>query len=99
MYEPDLWYHLAQGRVAASGHLVRTNLFSFVYPDYPQSYTSWLFDLGSYFLCTRAGPSAVQAMQALLIAAALGTIALASRIRSSAAAAFTVCVFGWMILE
>jgi hypothetical protein len=99
MYDPDLWWHLAQGREAASGHLVRTNLFSFVYPDYPQPYTSWLFDLGSYLLWTRGGPAAVQAMQALLIAATLGTIALACRIRSSSAAALTACVFGWMILE
>jgi hypothetical protein len=99
MYEPDLWWHLAQGREAAAGHLVRTNLFSFVHPDYPQPYTSWLFDLGSYLLWTRAGPAALQAVQALLIAATLGAIALACRIRSSAAAAITVCVFGWMILE
>jgi hypothetical protein len=99
MYDTDLWYHLAQGREAAGGHLVRTNLFSFVYPDYPQSYTSWLFDLGSYLLYTRAGAAALQAMQALLIAAALGMVALACRIRSSAAATLTVCVFGWMILE
>ena len=99
MYEPDLWWHLAQGREAAAGHLVRTNLFSFVHPDYPQPYTSWLFDLGSYVLWTRAGPAALQAVQALLIAATLGAIALACRIRSSAAAAIAVCVFGWMILE
>src|SRR6188768_504293 len=99
MYEPDLWWHLAQGREAAAGHLVRTNLFSFVHPDYPQSYTSWLFDLGSYVLWTRGGPAALQAAQALLIAATLGAIALACRIRSSAAAAIAVCVFGWMILE
>lgn len=99
MYEPDLWWHLAQGREAAAGHLVRTNLFSFVYPDYPQPYTAWLFDLGGYVLWTRGGPAALQAVQALLIAATLGAIALACRIRSSAAAAISVCVFGWMILE
>ena len=44
VYEPDLWYHLAQGREVLSGHVVRTNLFSFTYPDYRQHYTSWLFD-------------------------------------------------------
>lgn len=99
MYEPDLWWHLAQGREAAGGHLVRINLFSFIHPDYPQPYTSWLFDLGGYVLWTRAGPAALQAVQALLIAATLGAIALACRIRSSAAAAIAVCVFGWMILE
>jgi hypothetical protein len=70
-YEPDLWWHLAQGRDVASGHLVRTNLFSFTYPDYPQSYTPWLFDLGSYVLWTRAGPTALQFVQAVAIALTL----------------------------
>lgn len=99
MYDPDLWWHLAQGREAAAGHLVRTNVFSFVYPEYPQPFTSWLFDLGGYLLWMRGGAAALQAMQALLIAATLGAIALACRIRSSAAAAIAVCLFGWMILE
>lgn len=100
MYEPDLWWHLAQGREAAAGHLVRTNLFSFVYRDYPQHYTSWLFDLGGYFLWTRAGGgAALQMVQALLIAAALGVTALACRVRASTAATIAVCLFGWLILE
>jgi hypothetical protein len=98
-YEPDLWWHLAQGREAASGTLVRTNLFSFLYRDYPQHYTSWLFDLGSYFLWTRAGGAALQMVQALLIAAALGLTALACRVRASTAATLAVCVFGWIIIE
>jgi hypothetical protein len=99
MYDTDLWWHLAQGREAAGGHLVRTNLFSFVYPDYPQPYTAWLFDLGGYVLWTRGGAAALQAGQALLIASTLALVALACRIRSSAAAAISACVFGWMILE
>lgn len=98
-YEPDLWWHLAQGREAASGALVRTNLFSFVYRDYPQHYTSWLFDLGSYLLWTRAGGAALQMVQALLIAVALGLTALACRVRASTAAAIAVCLFGWLIIE
>jgi hypothetical protein len=28
-YEPDLWWHLAQGRENAQGRFVRTNVFSF----------------------------------------------------------------------
>jgi len=98
-YEPDLWWHLAQGREVAGGHLVRTNLFSFTYRDYPQPYTSWFFDLGAYVLFTRIGPSAIQAMQALLIAATLATVAFACRLRASTAAAVAVCLFGWLILE
>ena len=98
-YEPDLWWHLAQGRETAAGHLVRTNLFSFAYRDYPQVYTSWLFDLGAYLLWTRGGSAALQAAQALFLAAALWLTALACRVRASHAAAVAVCAFGWVILE
>jgi hypothetical protein len=98
-YEPDLWWHLAQGREVAAGHLVRTNLFSFVYRDYPQPYTSWLFDVGAYLLWTWLGPAALQAVQAVLIAATLGAGAVACRLRSSTAATVAVCLFGWLIIE
>ena len=98
-YEPDLWWHLAHGREVASGHLVRTNLFSFTYPSYPQPYTSWLFDLGSYVLWTRAGPMALQVAQALAIVLTFWAVAAACRIRSSLAAAAAVCFFGWLIIE
>lgn len=99
IYEPDLWWHLAQGREIASGHLVRTNLFSFAYRDYPQPYTSWLFDLAAYVLWTRAGGAAIQAAQAVLIAATLCLTMLACRVRASSAATLAVCAFGWLILE
>ena len=98
-YEPDLWWHLAQGREAAAGHLIRTNLFSFLYRDYPQHYTSWLFDLVSYWLWTSAGPAAIQAVQATLIAGALAITALACRLRASIAATIAVCAFGWLVIE
>ena len=98
-YEPDLWWHLAHGRETAAGHFVRTNLFSAAYRDYPQSYTSWLFDLVAYFLWTRLGPAGLQALQALLIAASLALSAVACRLRSSTAATVAVCAFGWVVLE
>lgn len=98
-YEPDLWWHLAQGREVAAGRLVRTNLFSFAYRNYPQPYTSWLFDLGAYGLYTRLGAAAIQTAQALAIAAALGTVAAACRVRSSTAATIAAIAVGWVILE
>ena len=98
-YEPDLWWHLAQGRETAAGRLVRANLFSFTYPDYPQHYTAWLFDLGSYTLWTALGPTAVQAAQALAIALSLLVVAATCRLRSSLAATAAVCFFGWLIIE
>ena len=55
IYEPDLWWHLAQGREDVSGHLVRTNVFSFTYPDYRQRYTPWLFDIGRVSVMGRGG--------------------------------------------
>src|SRR5215212_9996596 len=90
-YEPDLWWHLAQGRETAAGHLVRANLFSFTYPDYRQQYTSWLFDLGAYELWTRVGPAALQFAQAAAIAATLWIVASTCRLRASMAAAVAVC--------
>ena len=98
-YEPDLWWHLAQGRETAAGRLVRTNVFSFAYRDYPQAYTSWLFDLSAYALWTRTGAAGLQALQALLLAATLGVVAAACRVRASTASAIAVCLFGWLILE
>ena len=98
-YEPDLWWHLAQGREAAAGHLVRANVFSADFAGYRQHYTSWLFDLGGYLLWTRAGPIAIQALQAVLLAVTLGLVAAACRVRSSAAAAIAVCAIGWVVLE
>jgi len=98
-YEPDLWWHLAQGRETAAGHLVRTNLFSLAYRDYPQTYTSWLFDLGAYALWTRMGAAGLQAAQALLLAGTLAAVAAACRVRASMTSAIAVCLFGWLILE
>jgi hypothetical protein len=98
-YEPDLWWHLAQGREVAAGHLVRTNLFSATYAGYPQHYSSWLFDAGAYVLFTRIGPAAIQAAQALLIAATLAVVALAARSRASVASTIVVCALGLAVLE
>ena len=98
-YEPDLWWHLAQGREAAAGHLVRTNLFSAEYAGYRQHYTSWLFDLGSYALWTGVGPVAIQVTQAVLLTLTLLLIAAACRVRASASAAIVACALGWVVIE
>jgi hypothetical protein len=99
VYEPDLWWHLAQGREALSGQLVWTNLFSFTYPDYRQPFTSWLFDAAIYVAYAGGGSVAIQTVQAGLIAAALGLSYLASRQRAPAAAAWTVMLLGALVLE
>jgi hypothetical protein len=99
IYEPDLWWHLAQGRENLTSHVVRTNLFSFTYPDYRQRYTSFLFDSGSYLAWQGAGAVGIQAAQAALLAAAFLVLFAACRIRSPGWAAAAVLGLGFFVLE
>jgi hypothetical protein len=99
IYEPDLWWHLAQGRENATGHVVRTNLFSFNYPDYRQQYTSWLFDTSAFLAWTAGGPTMIQMLQAVVLALTFGLVYLTCRIRSSVASAAAVLIVGFFILE
>ena len=79
IYEPDLWWHIAQGRENAAGHIVRTNLFSFTYPDYRQPYNSWLFDLACYLAWQALGATGIQVLQAVFITLTLVTLFAACR--------------------
>jgi hypothetical protein len=99
IYEPDLWWHLAHGRENLTGHIVRTNLFSFTYPDYRQRYTSWLFDTGSFVAWQIAGPVGIQVSQAVLLTAALLILFAACRLRAPAWSAAAVLALGFFILE
>jgi hypothetical protein len=99
IYEPDLWWHLAQGRENAAGRLVRENVFSFNYPDYRQRYTSWLFDTSAYLAWKAGGETAIQALQASLLALTLATLYLACRVRAPAWSAGAVLLIGFFILE
>jgi hypothetical protein len=99
IYEPDLWWHLAQGREAAAGHLVRTNVFNAVYGSYPQPYTPWLFDLGGYAAWRMAGATGIQVAQAALISLTLALTFLAGRQRTTTAAVLAVLALGWFVLE
>ena len=99
IYEPDLWWHLAHGRENLTGQIVRTNLFSFTYPDYRQRYTSWLFDTGSFAAWQIAGPAGIQFGQALLLTLALVMLFAACRVRAPAWSAAGVLAVGFFILE
>ena len=90
IYEPDLWWHLAQGREDAAGRLVRTNLFSFTTPEYRQHYTPWLFDVAVYASWTIARGAGIQVLQSLLLALTLALLAVACRIRASVSGAAVV---------
>lgn len=99
IYEPDLWWHLAQGREDAAGRLVRTNVFSADYADYRQRYTPWLFDTVAYAAWTSAGGAGIQIVQATLLSLALLLLYLACRIRAPAWSAAAILVIGFFILE
>ena len=99
IYEPDLWWHLAQGREDAAGRIVRANVFSFTYPDYRQNFTTWLFDTSAYLIWTRTGAAGIQALQAALTGATLLLLYAACRIRAPAWSAAAVLFIGFFILE
>ena len=99
IYEPDLWWHLAQGRENAEGRLVRTNVFSFAYSEYRQHYTSWLFDTLAYLSWNAGGAVAIQLVQASFLALTLLLLYGACRIRSPAWAAGVVLLIAVFVLE
>jgi len=67
--ETDLFFRLARGReFLATGHLPRTNLFSFTYPDAPYLDPAWLFDVGTAALFRLGGfPAVVIGKTAILL--------------------------------
>ena len=99
IYEPDLWWHLAQGREAAAGRLVRSNVFNFLYPGYPQAYTPWLFDLGAYAAWQVAHGIGIQVVQAALLGLTLVILYMACLQRATPAAALAVLILGFFVLE
>ena len=102
IYEPDLWWHLAQGREDVAERLVRTNVFSFNYADYRQHYTTWLFDASAYLAWKAGGAFAVQALQASLIGLTLALLYGACRSRApavGASPAAAMLIVGFFVLE
>ena len=99
IYEPDLGWHLAQGREDIAGRLIRTNVFSAGFPDYRQHYTSWLFDAGAYGAWSLGGDGAVQALQAAVLAVALFALYRACRVRSAIAPTIAVLIFAFLVIE
>ena len=99
VYEPDLGWHLAQGRENLSGRLVRTNVFSFTYAGYRQHYTSWLSDTSAYAAWRFGGDAAIQALEAGTVAATLLFVYLACRLQSGALPSAAVLILGFFVLE
>lgn len=99
VYEPDLWWHLAQGRETVTHSLVRSNVFGAEYGTYRQHYTPWLSDVAAYVLYEAGGGTAIQLAQAALLALAIGFLYLASRERAPAAAAFSALALAVFVFE
>jgi hypothetical protein len=99
IYEADLWWHLAQGRENAAGRLVRTNVFNFIYSDYPQPYTPWLYDLAGYGAWQLAEGVGIQLLHGALVALTFVLVYLACRERAPAAAALAILVIGFFVVE
>ena len=99
VYDPDLFWHLAQGREVLAGHLVRTNLFSAAYAAYPQHYTSWLFDAALALTVRVLGLGGVQLVQGALMALALAVLFASARARASATAALATLLVSLLVLE
>jgi hypothetical protein len=99
IYEPDLWWHLAQGREDASGRLVRDNAFSFTHPDYRQRYTPWLFDAAAFFAWRTMEGLGIQLLQAGCLALAVALLYGACRPRAPAWSAAAVLMLGFFVLE
>lgn len=98
-YDPDLFWHLAQGRHDVHVGLVRSNLFSAKFADYPQYYTSWLFEVVQATLDRWSGLTGVQVFQWALLAAAFLMLYAAARTRGSRAAAFAVLLLALFVVE
>lgn len=97
--DPDLFWHLAQGREVLAGHLVHTNVFSATASAYPQPYTSWLFEAALAGATRVGGLGGVQAMQVLLLTAALLMLYASARTRHSATAALAVLLLSLFVIE
>ena len=98
-YDPDLFWHLAQGRHDVQVSLVRANLFSATYASYPQLYTSWAFEAVQATVEGSYGLLGVQVIQWGFLAAALLMLYAAARTRGSRSAAFTVLLLALFVIE
>ena len=99
VYEPDLGWHLAQGRENFYGRLIRSNVFSYTYPDYRQRYTSWLTETSAYAAWQAGGDAAIQTLEALTVAAALALVYLACRVQGAALPSAAILILGLFVLE
>jgi hypothetical protein len=98
-YDPDLFYHLAHGRHDVQVGLVRANIFNPAYASYPQTYTTWAFDVVQYISERSLALLGVQVFQGGLLSAAFMMLYASARTRGSRAAAFAVLLLALFVVE
>lgn len=98
-YDPDLFWHLAQGRHDVQSGLVHTNIFSAAHAAYPQHYTSWGFEVVQYFAERSLGLLGVQAFQWVLLCVAFAMLYASARTKGSRAVAFTILLLALFVVE
>jgi hypothetical protein len=99
VYEPDLGWHLAQGREDMAGRLVRTNVFSADYAAYRQNYTSWLSEAAAYAAWIAGGDAGVQLLVALTLASTLAGLYAACRLGAPALPSMAMLALAVMVIE
>ncbi len=73
--DPDTFWHLAVGReIWQTGHLVRTETFSFTAPGAPWVDEEWLFHVGAYPLWRLGGDALLRLLTAAAAALAAGFV-------------------------
>lgn len=79
--DPDVWWHLATGRLILGGEFPSVNAFAHTFPDYPFSNPYWLFQALAALVERLGGVEAVGLIPPVMIAAAcVLTIASARRL-------------------
>ncbi|HEY5998008.1 MAG TPA: hypothetical protein VI078_01730 [bacterium] len=70
LFDPDLWWHLASGRLILARGLPTMNTFSHTWPNYPWRITEWAFDALLALADRALGLTGVELVPAVLVAAA-----------------------------
>ncbi len=92
VWDPDSFWHLAIGRgIWTTGHLLRTEIFSFSAPGRPWGDEAWLFNLGAYILWRMGGYALLE--WAVALAGAISLALLYRAVRTEGAGALALACF------
>ena len=98
-YDPDLFYHLAHGAHDVHAGLVRANIFNPAFAAYPQTYTTWAFDVVLAGLERPFSLLGVQLFQWGCLAEAFVLLYASARTKASRAASLAVLLLALFVIE